>query len=207
MLMRQQPDEPPVEGVLVFVDPARIRALVLDAPDGWLQQRMMLHCELYCDSGVLGFTVPAVPFGQRQIEFRTPHDLTLIKHRAHVRVPTELPVRLYQLGLPDGAPDPNRPGQRHCVMDISAGGVALQTPFPLKLGQEFSVRFTADPLGSLDLLPVKVVHIIKHGPPGLYGLAFGSLVPPVRARLNEVVADLIRDYRKDRRNRVYRWLQ
>lgn len=207
MLMRQQPEERPVESVLVLVDPARVRALVLSAPEGWMQRRMMLQCEVYCDAGVLGFTVPAVPYGPQQIEFPRPQDLTLIKHRSHVRVPTDLPVHLRPLHLPKGAPDPNRPGQHHLVVDISAGGIGLQTPYPLELGQELAVQFLYDPLAALDELPVRVVHNIKRGPPGVFGLAFRPLNNIVQSRLNEIVADLIREYRNNRRNTVRRWLE
>lgn len=206
MIMRQQHIDEPVESILTVVDNARIRAVLLDAPEGWLQRRMMLKCELYCDGGVVGFTVMATPFGPQQIEFARPQDLTIVRHRQHVRVPTDLPVVLGNLGVPDNAPDPNRPGQHHRVVDISAGGARLSTPFPLRIEQSFTLRFHDEPLATLGHIPVKVVHVMRTGEDGMVGLAFDGLPRNVRSSLNETVAGLIRSYRKQRRHEVRKWL-
>lgn len=207
MLLRYKPDDPPVESVLVQVEPTYARAVLFDVPEGWMQRRMVLHCELYADSGVLAFIVPAIAIGHRAIEFPRPHEVALLKQRETVRVPCDLSVRLLQLGLPPHAPDPNRPGQHHRLVDISGGGAALQTPHPLEVGQQFSLQFTAAKWRNVGEVPVTVVHVLKQGPPAVYGLAFGTIPPRQRTTLNGLVADLIRAHRHKRREEARRWLR
>lgn len=207
MLLRYKPDDPPVESVLVQVEPTYARAVLFDVPEGWMQRRMVLQCELYADSGVLAFIVPAIALGHRAIEFPRPHEIALLKQRETVRVPTDLPVHLIHFALPPDAPDPNRPGQVHRVVDISGGGAALETPFPLKVGQEFALRFTDKEWRAVGEVPVKVVHALKPGPPGVYGISFGDIPGRQRTTMNSLIAALIRDYRQKRREEARRWLR